>query len=635
MAFKALNQNGLSEEVNGVVTDMEGNEVATFGTQHLGMGLFPLTPQSGKKYQAKITCADGSTFNTPLPVAKNAGFTLSVNNNMSDSLFIKVAANDELVKNNQDTAFYLLAQSDGKCYFAAGRKLENKVFTAVIPKNRFPSGVVQFTLFSQAGEPLNERIVFIRNDDNLNLALSTENQSFSKGGNVKFNLGVKTGRDSAATGTFSVAVINETKAPVNEQDESTIFADLLLKSELGGYIEKPNYYFINPDDQTRADLDLLMLTQGYHRFEWKKILSGNNPEITYKPEVGLSLSGKLTTLAGKPIPKAPIFVTNLKAHFEADTLTDENGNFSFSNLGMPDTAKLVVNGKKANGGNNVKISITPPTFPQVTKNLIRTENEPEEFKAEIKKNYEAFQQDSVGHVIQLKEVSIKQHKSLGSGHDYSVTLKSSTNLNGPGMADQVLLADQVYMGCASLADCLQGRLQGVTFTGGVPYSLKAIARHLMGPAKPMAIYVNGAITPADMLNDINPGDVHSIEVLTSAMFTNLYGTDATAGALIITLKNGSEISNQTIPSPGLLTYKFKGFYKARVFYSPKYDANNTVSMADQRKTIFWEPNIITDENGKATFEYFNAGSRGDYRVVVEGIDGNGNIGRQVFRYKVE
>ena len=346
VAFKAVNQNGRSEEINGVVADMEGNEVATFGTQHLGMGLFPLTPQSGKQYQAKITCADGSTFATPLPIAKNAGFTLSVNNNMSDSLFIKVAANDELVKNNLDTAFYLLAQSDGKYYFAAARKLENKVFTATIPKNRFPSGIVQFTLFSQAGEPLNERIVFIQNDDHLNLTLATENQSFSKGGNVKFNLDAKTGRDNAATGTFSVAVINETKAPVNELAESTIFADLLLKSELGGYIENPNYYFINPDDQTRADLDLLMLTQGYHRFEWKKILSGNSPEITYKPEVGLSLAGKLTTLSGKPIPRTPVFVTNLKAHFEADTLTDDNGNFSFSNLGVPDTAKLVVNGKK-------------------------------------------------------------------------------------------------------------------------------------------------------------------------------------------------------------------------------------------------------------------------------------------------
>lgn len=33
--------------------------------------------------------------------------------------------------------------------------------------------------------------------------------------------------------------------------------------------------------------------------------------------------------------------------------------------------------------------------------------------------------------------------------------------------------------------------------------------------------------------------------------------------------------------------------------------------------------------------FFNAGSKGTYRVVIEGIDGDGNLGRQVYRYKVE
>jgi hypothetical protein len=302
---------------------------------------------------------------------------------------------------------------------------------------------------------------------------------------------------------------------------------------------------------------------------------------------------------------------------------------------LPDTAAVVVNGKKANGGNNVKISIENTSVPVVGKEMVNTESVPDDYKAEVKKEYIAFQRDSTGHVIQLKEVNITEHKSQGNGHDYSRILKSSTNLNGAGMADQVFVPDQVYMGCANLTDCLQGRLLGVTFSNGVPFSLRAITRHLMGPPKPMAIYVNGAPAPAYMLNSINPADVQGIEVLTSAMYTTLYGTDANAGALIITLKNGSEISYQSVPAPGLLVYKFKGFYKAREFYSPKYGAKIPAPISDKRKTIFWEPDIITDESGQAAFEYFNAGSPGNYRVVVEGIDGNGNLGRQVFRYKVE
>jgi len=44
---------------------------------------------------------------------------------------------------------------------------------------------------------------------------------------------------------------------------------------------------------------------------------------------------------------------------------------------------------------------------------------------------------------------------------------------------------------------------------------------------------------------------------------------------------------------------------------------------------------VTDKDGKVSFEYFNAGSKGSYRVVVEGIDANGRLGRYVYNYNVE
>ena len=56
---------------------------------------------------------------------------------------------------------------------------------------------------------------------------------------------------------------------------------------------------------------------------------------------------------------------------------------------------------------------------------------------------------------------------------------------------------------------------------------------------------------------------------------------------------------------------------------------------DARGTIYWSPNIITDKNGKASLEYYNADTKGTYRVVVEGIDDEGRIGRTVYRYTVK
>lgn len=54
-----------------------------------------------------------------------------------------------------------------------------------------------------------------------------------------------------------------------------------------------------------------------------------------------------------------------------------------------------------------------------------------------------------------------------------------------------------------------------------------------------------------------------------------------------------------------------------------------------RSTIYWNPGIKTGKDGNATFDYYNADGKGIYKVTIEGIDDNGNVGRAVYRYKVD
>ena len=153
----------------------------------------------------------------------------------------------------------------------------------------------------------------------------------------------------------------------------------------------------------------------------------------------------------------------------------------------------------------------------------------------------------------------------------------------------------------------------------------------------MVVIVDGNILTGGHLDDLNADDIYSIEVLRSGNYLAIYGSNAPGGALVITTKHGSQHNYVTSETPaGLITYPFNGFYKARAFYSPKYSGpKNDARSADMRNTIYWNPNIITDKDGKASIEYFNDDTKGTYRVVVEGIDAEGNLGRQVFKYKVE
>jgi hypothetical protein len=194
----------------------------------------------------------------------------------------------------------------------------------------------------------------------------------------------------------------------------------------------------------------------------------------------------------------------------------------------------------------------------------------------------------------------------------------------------VLVGDQIPSGFANISDALIGRLVGVLVINGKFISTRG---------GELTVNLDGITIPDDEVSSINPVDIESVEVLRLVSSYSIYGSQAGRGGIILlTSKTGDEANNEYVsrPAPGILTYSPIGYYKARKFYSPQYDDPKiNQSVADLRTTIYWNPNIVTDKDGNASFEFFNAGSPGTYRVVIEGIDVDGNIGRQVYRYKVE
>jgi hypothetical protein len=159
VAFKAIGPDGKGVDIKGEVTDDQNHRIATFNSQHLGMGSFYLSPEKGKTYKALIIYPDGTQNNIRLPMAINSGFVLAIDDQDIANIKVAISATHDLL--NETNELTLIAQSGGQIYYASKNKINAILFTSAIPKSKFPPGIVQFTLFNGAGEPLNERIVFI------------------------------------------------------------------------------------------------------------------------------------------------------------------------------------------------------------------------------------------------------------------------------------------------------------------------------------------------------------------------------------------------------------------------------------------------------------------------------------------
>src|SRR6185437_1605319 len=328
VAFKAVGSDGLGKNIKGVVVDDQNHEIVQFSARHLGMGAFNLLPVKDKTYKAIITLPDGSVNTVSLPLPSVSGYALQIKDADSLNIEVRIEASRDLVQANRGIS--LVAQSGNQVYYAATSKSMSASFFALIPKSKFAPGIVQFTVFSSNGEPLNERLVFIENNDHLKLSIAA-GEVFSPRGKMEINFSAKDQQGRPVFGNFSVAVVDETKAPVNEAAESSIFSSLLLTSDIRGYIEQPGYYF-TANKQANADLDILMLTQGYHRFEWKQILANTAPPIVYPPEASLGITGYLKTLRGKPVPNGKISLLSAnQGFFMRDTVSNSSGYFAFKN----------------------------------------------------------------------------------------------------------------------------------------------------------------------------------------------------------------------------------------------------------------------------------------------------------------
>jgi len=634
IAFKAIGANGLGLNVKGTIIDNDNKEVATFASTHLGMGYFSLTPADGKTYSAKVSYPDGRQDVITLPKGDDNTVGISVTD-ISRAFDVKINAGKQWFQQNKGKSYTLVVYSGGEPQ-SFTVKLDNLQTDVEVVKNFVHSGIAKATLFSADGEPLCERLLFVRTNDLLALNIKADQSSYKSRSKTTLNLNAITGENGPSSGHFSVSVVDESKVPVEENMESTVVNNILLTSDLKGYIEQPNYYFTNVTDKTNANLDLVMLTHGY-RSQWKKILSDDNTPLAYHVEKGLNVSGQLK-FGGKPLEKGMVkLFSKGKNGLMLDTLSDANGRFVFDNLAYSDSTKFVLQARTAKGQKDVEVKPdTAVSTPELAAILNRDLPPDDMLEAYVKHSKKLLdEQDKEGinhHTNMLKEVTVKDKKID--------PFENSTNLYGKGSGDQTLTADVLdKSGYERLFDAIRAKATSIIFT----FDHKLRSNRAVLPSFKeqkqdyMLVIVDGTpiFSDAKVLDELDVADVENVEIFLGAHGSAVYGSLASGGVVIVTTRKARKINNYYKESPGVITFKMNGFYKQREFYAPKYEHAATDNKPDLRTTIYWNPEFITDKDGNALLNYYNADGKGTYRVVIEGVDAEGNLGRQVLRYKVE
>lgn len=637
VAFKAIASDGKSLSVKGRLIDGKKNEILSFEDLGLGMGYFSFIPLSGEKYKAIVTFGNGEERTIDLPEVVEQGVNLIALKQDDTHLQMGVVTSDANFEKLQNSAYYIFGQSNGHLVYAAQATLRNSSVLVKIPKENMPNGIVQFTLFGTDGTPLSERLVFCHSgaDQLLDIDVKTDKESYASKEQVKLNIAVKNGEE-ILPGSYSIAVIDEQKVPYDDDRELSILSNLLLVSDLKGYIEKPNYYF-NPKNENREEaLEALLMTQGFSRFDYTDLIQEKYPQIPPQllPEQGISISGILRLNNGRTHPNGGLLLSIPAAAIRKDTYTDPQGKFSFDNLVFPDSSKVTVNARGNSNFRDLVINIDQTYFPEIEKNNPYRgdfiQNIDENLKAYLDNSRNEFRTSILIDEVQVTRTVVPKQTS----RDFSA-------LTGLNMPEHRIEAERLS-GCNVLTMCLNTVLTGITYdTNTLKYYITR--NYNQGSRVPVQFFLNGMPIDEPSLNSIQPAEIEAIEIFLRDDLGTVSRTYQNDGVVSIMTKKdlkpkGPRMSlaeiEAMLPKTNVIDMYPLGYVRTRQFYMPKYDTPESKNTADYRTTIYWNPDVNIDESGEVMLDFYNADGNGRYKVVVEGRDASGAIGRKVYYYNV-
>ena len=480
VAFKALNEDGLAANVYGAIIDSKGKAIVNFQSSHAGIGQVTFFPVPGETYSAVTDLPEGLHKTYSLPIIQSAGITLQIENELNkDSCEVIIRATADVQNSNK--SYLLLAQARGIICYGAAFKLKNGVAKMAIPKQAFPEGIVQFTLSGKDNRILNERKIFIDQQDQLSIQITPHKTTYGLRDSVALDISVRDRDGQPVQGSFSMAVTDDGQVHPDSIRRNSMISQLLLTGELQGNIEDPGYYLPSAlqNAERWRELDILMLAQGWVGYEWNE-MEALSQHLTFPAESEFVIRGKVTNAFNKPVAGTRVTLLARRPFMITDTVTNQKGDFKFSNIIPDDTAVYFLQSvnkrdKKFNVGIEME-EFKPPVFTASRQRIIPWNV-----------NLDTTQLISINNQIRIKK-EMERVTGIKVLEEVVVTAKKivrdSKNLNGAGEADLIIGEEELKKaGRTTLGDLLTQRVNGfgvrISKMGTRFYSINTLVVHLI------------------------------------------------------------------------------------------------------------------------------------------------------------
>lgn len=643
VGFKALDANGKGKIIEGDIVDEKENSITTFKSNTLGMGSFILAnADSSKKYYARLKPSSNNKSLYSLPNVAATGNTLAVYN-QGDHILIKALSN--YMKND---SIFVRISFRGVDLYEKKVSLNQGRYQSLISTAEIPEGIISFTILDNSKKPIEQRLYFNEKPQSrLKINLTTDKEKYSKRALTNLNIQTSDYNGKAVKSNTSVLVINKEELGSMQNLRQNILSYFLIDSELKGNIENPGYYFKNKNSM-HDDLDVLMLTQGWSKYNYSK---PNKSSLILNPEKSLTVSGRVNNLFSAKKGKKDVELTMMtsgtfKSFYKQKT--DSLGKFKFdlNDEYGKEIEVLIQTANKADKKISNSVVLDQKKSPAILfehdKSIEQIDSIVEKFIEKSKKQKEIDEKFNLqfGGIL-LDQVKVNAKMSPNKQKVTERYGKPKTVISG-----KEILSKEKKWSYGLYSVLLFNYPDKVRIERMPDQNLYATVNN-----EPTLVLVDGIVIPYfdyTHIPNISPSEVKSFEIIENAngfaalyceVFTDLSNCALVAPAwgnvIAIYTHAGIGIGGAQKPK-GLTQTAVPVFAAAKEFYAPKYTniQPDDWQHPDIRTLIHWQPILKTDDLGKTSTSFYNTDNKGKMMIVVEAISDEGEIGYQELDYEI-
>ncbi len=564
------------------------SEINAYGN---GIGTFLIQPAMDEQYAIKLD----ENNKVPLPQISKTGYSIQMSNLDSKSMLAKIEVSPEL----QEKDLFISGNLGGAVYFKEKVEFKDKNSVEInIPREHMPEGIGYLQLEDEFGEVWAKRPLY---NERKKLQIRFDQKSQSEKQTV-LELKVTDNEGNPVETELSVALgMNKS---FDSDKEALIPVDFNLR----------NQRYLN---------DLLLLTG-----QSSKLFVGNTTElfpteIKYNFQSGLDFYGQAYDLNKSLLTNTKIQVlimTEDEAIVE-EVETNSDGLFKLFGLSFHGEVKMAFRTVAEESKKKLVQVIpfvyeTPPLFGSDQADMVSAADGNEEAQSNFRKRAADFVTGSKtdDELIALDEITLIEKKG------YRKTSPSVYNLEPARVKYQDLekpkTIPQLFLGIPGVY------LSGI---GDLNPEISLLQSFGVGP---VLWVVDGLplVQPTSLvqiINMVNYNDVERIEILTGPQ-ASMYGSRAAGGAIVVYTRNGSDESYTARKEAQL---SFEGYHRSLDFNAYKRTVPKKVSKTSGiPATVYWNPAVKTDEEGKATIQFETPSDQGSLFLDVQGITEDGKKG---------